>query len=303
VLALTADEETGGSNGVEWLLHNRRGDIDAALALNEGGGGTMRRGTPSVQSVQVSEKMFLSFDFEATNAGGHSSVPTRDNAIYDLTRALDRLSSYDFPPRFSAVTRAYFAELAQVESGDVAQAAAAVGRGDATQAQLARLSSGPRYNAQLRTTCVPTRLEGGHADNALPQRAHATVNCRLMPGEDPAFVERELQRLGGDKVSVKARGSVRVSEPSDPKSSAMRTIRRISESMWPGVPVIPTMSTGATDGSRLRNAGIPVYGVSGLFIEYGEIRSHGRDERLPVESLRRGNEFLYRLVRALANDE
>ncbi len=303
VLALTADEETGGSNGVEWLLRNRRADIDAQLALNEGGGGTLRGGKPSVQSVQVSEKMFLSFDFEATNAGGHSSVPTRDNAIYDLAGALDRLSRYDFPPRFSAVTRAYFADLAQVETGDVAEAAAAVGRGDATEAQLERLSRGPRYNAQLRTTCVATRLEGGHADNALPQRAHATVNCRLMPGEDPAFVERELQRLAGDKVSVKARGKVRVSEPSDPQASAMRTIRRVSESMWTGVPVIPTMITGATDGSLLRNAGITVYGVSGLFLEYGEIRSHGRDERLPVESLRRGNEFLYRLVRALANDE
>ena len=300
ILALTADEETGGSNGVEWLLHHRRDDIDAAFALNEGGGGTYRDGKPSVQWVQVSEKMFLSFDFEATNPGGHSSLPRRDNAIYDLAGALDRLSRYDFPARTSAVTRAFFAEVAKVEKGDVARAAAAVGAGDATDEDLARLSRGPRYNAELRTTCVATRLDGGHADNALPQRAHATVNCRLLPGEDPQLVRAELQRMAGERVSVKARGKVRVSEPSDPAAPIMATIRRVSESMWPGVPVAPTMGTGATDGSRLRNAGIPVYGVSGLFLEYGEVREHGRDERLGVESLRQANEFLYRLVRELA---
>ena len=302
ILALTADEETGGSNGVEWLLHNRRADIDAAFALNEGGGGTYRDGRPYMHAVQVSEKMYLSFDLEATNAGGHSSVPARDNAIYDLAAALDQLSRYDFPVRYSAVTRAYFAEVARVEKGDVAQAAAAVAAGNASDDQVARLSRGPRYNAQLRTTCVPTRLEGGHADNALPQRAHATVNCRLMPGEDPQFVASEIQLIAGPHVSVKARGKVRVSEPSDPDAPVMATIRRISESMWRGVPVVPAMGTGATDGSRLRNAGIPVYGVSGLFGEYGESRAHGRDERLGVRALAEGNEFLYRLVRSLASE-
>jgi len=302
VLALTADEETGGSNGVEYLLRNRRTDIDAAYALNEGGGGTYRDGHPFLHSVQVSEKMYLSFDLETTSAGGHSSIPSRDNAIYDLAAGLERLARHDFPVRSSVVTRAYFAELARVEKGEVAQAAAAVGAGDASDAQVARLSRGPRYNAQLRTTCVPTRLEGGHADNALPQRAHATVNCRLMPGEDPQFVASEIQRVAGERVSVKARGKVRVSEPSDPAAPIMATIRRVSESMWPGVPVVPTMGTGATDGSRLRNAGIPVYGVSGLFVEYGESRAHGRDERLGVRALAQGNEFLYRLVRALASE-
>jgi len=303
ILALTADEETGASNGVEYLIHNRRADIDAAFALNEGGGGTYRGGKPWLQSVQVSEKMYLSFDFEATNAGGHSSVPRRDNAIYDLAAALDRLSRHDFPPRYSAVTRAYFRQLAQVETGDVARAAAAIASGHPSDAELALVSRGPRSNAQLRTTCVATRLEGGHADNALPQRARASVNCRLMPGEAPEFVRAELQRIAGERVSVKARGKVRVSEPSDPDAPIMATIRRISGSLWPGVPVVPAMGTGATDGSRLRNAGIPVYGVSGLFVEFGEARSHGRDERLGVESLRQGNEFLYRLVRALAQGE
>jgi acetylornithine deacetylase/succinyl-diaminopimelate desuccinylase-like protein len=303
ILALTADEETGGSNGVEWLLHNRRADIDAAFALNEGGGGAYRHGKPWLQSVQVSEKMYLSFDFDAANAGGHSSVPRRDNAIYDLAAALDRLSRHDFPVRYSAVTRAYFRQLSQVETGAVAEAAAAIAEGNPTDAQLALVSRGPRSNAELRTTCVATRLEGGHADNALPQRAHATVNCRLMPGEDPQLVAAELQRIAGERVSVKARGKVRVSEPSDPAAPIMGTIRRVSQSMWPGVPVVPAMGTGATDGSRLRNAGIPVYGVSGLFVEFGETRSHGRDERLGVEALRQGNEFLHRLVRALARGE
>ena len=303
ILALTADEETGGSNGVEYLLHNRRAGIDAAFALNEGGGGTYRHGKPWLQSVQVSEKMYLSFDFDATNSGGHSSVPRRDNAIYDLAAALDRLAGYDFPVRYSPVSRAYFGQLAQVETGAVAAAARAISEGRASDAEIALVSRGPRSNARLRTTCVATRLDGGHADNALPQRAHATVNCRLMPGEAPDFVARELQRVAGDRVTVKARGKVRVSEPSDPQAPIMETIRRVSQDLWPGVPVVPAMGTGATDGSRLRNAGIPVYGVSGLFVEYGEDRQHGRDERLGVVSLRQGNEFLYRLVRALAQGE
>jgi acetylornithine deacetylase/succinyl-diaminopimelate desuccinylase-like protein len=303
VLALTADEEGGTSNGVAWLLHHRRADLDAALALNEGADGVSRGGKPWIHEVQVAEKMFLSFDFDATNAGGHSSVPTRDNAIYELSAALGRLAQFDFPAHASVVTRAYFTHVADVEQGDMGAAARAVGAGRATDADLALLSRDPRYNAQLRTTCVATRLDGGHADNALPQRAHATVNCRLMPGEDPQFVARELQRVAGDRVSVKARGEAYVSHGSDAQGAAVRTMRRVSESMWPGVPLVPVMSTGATDGSRLRNAGIPVYGVSGLFVEFGEIRFHGRDERLGVRSLAEGNEFLYRLVRALANGE
>ncbi|MBX3673511.1 MAG: M20/M25/M40 family metallo-hydrolase [Burkholderiales bacterium] len=303
VVALTADEEGGTHNGVAWLLRHRRELVDAEFALNEGGAGTLRDGKPWIHGVQVGEKMYLSFDLEATHPGGHSSVPTRDNAIYDLAAALSGVARLELPARVGYVTRAHFMRLANIESGELADAIAAVAAGRADDAQLRRVSSEPRYNAQLRTTCVATKLEGGHAENALPQRAKAVVNCRLLPGEDPDFVLRELQRAAGERVRVKARGAPRASEATDAQSPVMRTIERVSESMWPGVPVVPLMSAGATDGSRLRNAGIPTYGVSGLFLEHGEVRIHGRDERLAVKSFVEGTEFLHRLVKALAAGE
>jgi acetylornithine deacetylase/succinyl-diaminopimelate desuccinylase-like protein len=303
VVALTADEEGGTHNGVAWLLRHRRDLIDAEFALNEGGAGTLRDGKPWIHGVQVGEKMYLSFDLEATHPGGHSSVPTRDNAIYDLAAALSGVARLELPARVGYVTRAHFARLADIEAGELAEAIAAVAAGRADESQLRRVSAEPRYNAQLRTTCVATRLEAGHAENALPQRAKAVVNCRLLPGEDPDFVLRELQRAAGERVRVKARGAPRASEATDAQSPVMRTIGRVSESMWPGVPVVPLMSAGATDGSRLRNAGIPTYGVSGLFLEHGEVRIHGRDERLAVKSFVEGTEFLHRLVKALAAGE
>ena len=303
VVALTADEEGGTHNGVAWLLRHRRELVDAEFALNEGGAGTLRDGKPWIHGVQVGEKMYLSFDLEATHPGGHSSVPARDNAIYDLAAALSGVARLELPARVGYVTRAHFMRLANIESGELADAIAAVAAGRADDAQLRRVSSEPRYNAQLRTTCVATKLEGGHAENALPQRAKAVVNCRLLPGEDPDFVLRELQRAAGERVRVKARGAPRASEATDAQSPVMRTIERVSESMWPGVPVVPLMSAGATDGSRLRNAGIPTYGVSGLFLEHGEVRIHGRDERLAVKSFVEGTEFLHRLVKALAAGE
>lgn len=300
IVALTADEEGGSHNGVAYLLKNRRELIDAEFALNEGGGGTYRDGKPFAQNVQVSEKMFLNFDFEATNPGGHSSVPQRDNAIYDLSLALGNLSKFDFPVALNFVTRMNFTRLAAVESGELADAMSALARNQATDAQLKTVSAIPRYNSLLRTTCVATRLDAGHADNALPQRARATVNCRLLPKEDPEFVRSELQKLAGDRVKVTARGQARASEPSDTEHPAYKTIARVSESMWPGVTVIPVMSTGATDGSRLRNDGIPTFGTSGIFVEFGEVRIHGKDERVPIKSLYQGQEYLYRLMKALA---
>ena len=300
IIALTADEEGGTHNGVGWLLANRRELIDAEFALNEGGGGTHRNGRPYIQGVQVSEKMFVTFDMEATNPGGHSSVPAKDNAIYDLSAALDRLSRFDFPVRLGYVTRIYFSKLSNIETGALSEAIAALAQNQATDVQLRIVSGVPRYNAQLRTTCVATRLEGGHADNALPQRAKAAVNCRLLPREDPDFVLKSLADVAGPRVSVKARAAPRVSEATDAQSQVFGIIQRVSEGMWPGVPVVPIMSTGATDGSRLRNAGIPTYGTSGIFVEYGEIRIHGRDERVLIKSFFDGSEFLYRLVKALS---
>lgn len=303
IVALTADEEGGTHNGVGLMLKDRRDLIDAELALNEGGGGAWRNGKPFVHTVQVSEKFYQSYDFEATNAGGHSSVPMKQNAIYDLAGALERLSRHQFAARVPLVTRLYFARIASTEQGAVAEALTAIAENRHTEQQLARVSEVPYYNAQLRTTCVATRLEAGHADNALPQRARAVVNCRLLPGEKVDFVAGELQRIAGERVTVKQHFPITVSDPSDPDSPAMKTIQRISETMWPGIPLVPVMSMGATDGMRLRNAGIPVYGVSGLFLEFGEVRYHGRDERLPVSSFFDGAEFLYRLVKALGSGE
>jgi acetylornithine deacetylase/succinyl-diaminopimelate desuccinylase-like protein len=300
ILALTADEEGGTHNGVAWLLKNRRELIDAEFALNEGGVGQLRDGKPMLHAVQVSEKMFLTFDFEAANPGGHSSVPRRDNAIYDLAQALERLARHDFPVRLNYVSRTMLFRLAKVETPAVAAAMEAVARDEATAPQEQLVSLTPVYNSLLRTTCVATRLEAGHADNALPQRARATVNCRLLPREDPQLVHQQLQKLAGERVSVKPRHEARASEPTDAESARFRRIAAVSESLWPGTPVTPTMSAGATDGSMLRNAGIPTYGTSGIFVPFGEVRIHGKDERIPVKSLYEAQEYLYRLVKALA---
>jgi acetylornithine deacetylase/succinyl-diaminopimelate desuccinylase-like protein len=300
IVALTADEEGGTHNGVAWLLKNRRALIEAEYALNEGGGGSTRNGKPFLHGVQVGEKMYLSFDLEATRAGGHSSVPLAENAIYDLAAALTGVSRLELPARIGYVTRMHFSRLANIEEGALAGALEAIAADRATEAQVRTASAVPRYNAQLRTTCVATMLQGGHAENALPQRAKAVVNCRLLPGEDPAFVLSELQRAAGPKVTVKARGDPSPSEATDSRSPVMDAIREVSEALWPGAAVVPVMSTGATDGSRLRNAGIPTYGVSGLFAELGQLRLHGRDERLGVREFYDGHEFLYRLVKRLA---
>ena len=302
IVALTADEEGGSHNGVAWILRNRRDAIDAEFGLNEGGGGQYRGGKPYLHGVQVSEKVPKSYYFEAVNPGGHSSVPEKDNAIYELAAALDRLSRLQLPARLNYVMRMSAAKLTEIETGDMSRALAAVAAGNPTEEQVRIVSAVPRYNAQLRTTCVATMLEGGHAANALPQRARATVNCRLLPGEKPEFVLEELRRVAGDRVKVtETRSFFNPSEPSDPDSPVMKTIRRVSETMWPGVAVVPVMSTGATDGSRLRNAEIPVYGVSGIFVEFGENRLHGRNERLGVRSFFDSSEFLYRLVKELGS--
>jgi len=301
IVALTADEEGGTNNGVGDLLANHRALIDAEFALNEGGSSYLVDGKPRLVGVQVSEKMYQSYELEATNPGGHSSLPRPDNAIYDLAGALSRLAAYTFPARMGPVARAYAARLAADEQGERKAALEAVASGQASEAQVRIASSvAVEMTAQLRTTCVATRLEGGHADNALPQRARATVNCRLLPGEREDFVATELARIAGPQVAVKPKNPLRVSEATGIDTPAMKTIERVANAMWPGVAVHPLMSEGATDGSRLRNAGIPVYGLEGLFLPLGENRMHGRDERLPVRSFREGLEFHYRLLKAFA---
>ena len=303
ILALTTDEELSDSphDGAHWLLEHHRDLIDAEFGINEGGGGALKDGRPARMSVQLAEKVYQSFRLEAKDPGGHSSLPRRDNPIYRLAQGLGRLAKYDFPVRLNAVTRAYFEKAAATEDRDVAAAIGSLLAGSSDPQALAPLSERAPYNAQIRTTCVATLLEAGHAENALPQTARATVNCRIMPDEPVADVERTLLRVIDDpKIAVIPIGQAVLSPPSPLNPELMTAVERLTAQMWPGVPVIPTMSAGYTDSRWLRNAGIPAYGVSGLFSDPGRNGVHGLNEQIGVKELYAGKEFLYRLVKTLA---
>jgi acetylornithine deacetylase/succinyl-diaminopimelate desuccinylase-like protein len=304
ILALTADEEIGKENGVQWLLAHHRPLIDAAYALNEGGGGEIKNGRYRANDVQASEKEYFSFRLEARNKGGHSSLPERDNAIVHLADALGRVHRYEFAARLTPVTRAYFARVAALEQGEAAddmRALAATPEGKPLdQAVVARLARSPFYNARLRTTCVPTQIEGGHAENALPQRATAVVNCRILPGEGPTEVRAALAKAIADAaVTLEPMAPPDAGPPSPLLPELMSAVEAVTTQMWPGVVVLPVMIPGATDGRFLRAAGIPTYGVSGIFLDVDDVRAHGRDERIPVRSLYEGQGFVYRLLSAL----
>ncbi len=304
VIGLTADEEGGTRNGVQFLLEEHRGLIDAAFALNEGGGGMEREGRKVSNNVQGAEKVYQSFDFAARNPGGHSSLPVKKNAIYELSQALLAVQEYEFQVMLNEVTEEFFDRSAELIGGEIGEAMRRVAADPDDAGALAVLSRQPAYNARLRTTCVATQIEGGHAENALPQLARANVNCRLLPDHDPADVAKALQALVDPfGVTVEPKAEARPSPPSPLTDEVLGAITRITEEMWPGVPVLPTMSTGATDGLYLRNAGIPVYGVSGIFGDMGDIRAHGQDERIRIDHFHEGQEFLYRLVKALAGAE
>jgi acetylornithine deacetylase/succinyl-diaminopimelate desuccinylase-like protein len=245
--------------------------------------------------------VFFSYRLETTNRGGHSSLPRVDNAIYQLAEGLVRLGRFSFPLNLNATTRAYFQRTAELETPQTAADIRSVLSASPDPAALARVSADAEYNAQLRTTCVATRLEGGHADNALPQTARATVNCRIMPNEKADEVTETLTRvLADDQISVTPLNRPRLSVPSALDKELLRTIEKTSAEFWPGVPIVPVMLTGATDGRQLRNAGIPTYGHSGLAIDPDDIRAHGKDERVAVKSFREGSEYLYRLVKRLS---
>jgi acetylornithine deacetylase/succinyl-diaminopimelate desuccinylase-like protein len=298
IVALTTDEEGGPHNGVQWLLANRPDLIDAEYALNEGGGGVMEQGRRLSNGVQASEKMFLNLRLEVTNPGGHSSVPVPDNAIYHLAAALVKVGAFRFPARLNEVTRAYFSRSAGLVDAEAGAAMRALVANPADRAALGIVSRNPANNSRLRTTCVATMLEAGHATNALPQRARANVNCRLLPDEDPARVVRAFDSLiANPKVTVTPLAEVTPSPPSPLTPALMTAIEQVTGELWPGIPVVPTMSTGATDGLFLRNAGIPVYGVSGLF--YENANAHGMNETISAEAFYQGLEFLYRLARRL----
>ncbi|HVI12207.1 MAG TPA: M20/M25/M40 family metallo-hydrolase, partial [Pseudolabrys sp.] len=305
ILALETDEEILDRDalGVQWLLKNYRDLIDAEFALNEGGSVGLKNGKPIRNSIQTSEKVSLSYQLEVKNRGGHSSLPTRENAIYRLAEGLARLSKFNFPFKLNETTRAYFERIAELEGEQVAADIRSVtsGRPDPASPSLVRLSANPVYNAQLRTTCVATMLEGGHAYNALPEVARATVNCRIMPGEPVNEVDATLvQVLADDQIAVTQIGEPVLSAPSALHGEIMGAVGKLSAEFWPGAPIVPTMSAGATDGSYLRNAGIPTYGHSGLAGDVDDVRVHGRDERVLVKSFFDGQEYLYRLVKMLS---
>ena len=304
IVALTADEEGGDYNGVIWLLENHPDLIDAEYALNEGGGGAMQDGRHVLNAVQASEKVYQTFTLEVTNPGGHSSLPVRDNAIYRLADALTRIRNHRFPVSLNEVTRVFFERSAELEEGELADAMRGVLLNPPDPAAIAYLENITHYNSRLRTTCVATMLDAGHAENALPQRARATVNCRVLPTESIDSVHSTLETIIGDgQVSVSRVADANPSVPSPLTPEMLGAIEAITEEMWPGVPVIPTMSTGATDGLYLRNAGIPVYGVSGLFGDIDDVRAHGQNERIRIESYFEGQEFLYRLTQTLSRSD
>jgi len=303
ILALTADEEGGNFNGVDWLVANHRDLIDAEFAINEGGGGIMRKGKYVTNEVQASEKLYQDFRLEVTNAGGHSSLPVKDNAIYHLAEGLARLAAHEFPVELNEITRAYFMRSADVESDPkMAADMRAVARATPDLAAAARLSAAlPYWNSMMRTTCVATRLAGGHAQNALPQLATANVNCRILPGVSPESVKDTLVRVLADpKIAVSFVGQARPSKPSPLRPDVVGAVESLTKEMFPRVVVVPVMSTGATDGLYLRNGEIPTYGVDGNFGDIDDVRAHGRDERIGVKQFFEGLEFQYRLIKALA---
>jgi acetylornithine deacetylase/succinyl-diaminopimelate desuccinylase-like protein len=313
IVALTADEEGGKSNGVDWLLSNHRGLIAAEFVLNaDSGGVTTVKGKPVNVDVEASEKLYADFQVSATNPGGHSSLPVPDNAIYHIADALGRLERTPFPFELNAVTRAYFERRASLETGQTASDMKAILRTPADGAAVTRLSADARYNSMLHTTCIATMMSAGHAPNALPQLAKANVNCRILPGHSAEEIRLELVRIFADsKIAVRYvddAGDVHDRTPEKkafppilPPDGILKPLERIAGEMWHGVPVIPGMETGASDSIYTIAAGLPSYGVNGIAIDQDDIRAHGKDERVRVSSYYDGVEFYYRYLKALTS--
>ena len=313
ILALTADEETGSSNGVDWLLKNHRDLVDAQFVLNHDTNSVnTEHGKPLYFEMDATEKVYADFLLTATNPGGHSSLPVPDNAIYRVAAALGRLARYDFPFELNAVTRGYYERMATIETGERAADMKAILLTPPDPGAIARLSQDRIDHSIMRTTCVATRMEGGHANNALPQRARATVNCRILPGHSPEEVRHVL-------IDVFADPTIRVQyiddggeihdtasdrrgyspPPLDPE--VMKPLDELVGRMWPGLKVVPSMSAGASDGVYTSAAGLPTYMISGVAIDKDNIRAHGQDENVGIESFYRGNEFFYRYLKALTS--
>ena len=306
IVAFTADEEAGGdSNGPQFLLKNHRQLIDAGMALNlDGAGGDYKDGQRAFFEIGTSEKTYLTFTIEATGPGGHGSLPGKDNPIYRIANGLTRLEAHKFPVMLTDTTRASFAKLADLDPGPDSADMRAVAQTPPDLAAADRLSANPRFNAQLRTTCVATLISGGHAENALPQRAKATIQCRLMPGDNAQHVQEELTAtLADPKISITQDAPPIVSPESPPSPQLLAKIADLAHSMWPGVPLVPTMATGFSDDRQTRNAGIPSYDVSGTWNDVNENRAHGRDERIGAREFDESVEFTYRLIKTMSKTE
>jgi acetylornithine deacetylase/succinyl-diaminopimelate desuccinylase-like protein len=311
ILALTADEEGGQSNGVDWLIKNHRDWIDAEFVLNHDGGGILaEHAKPLMMLIEPAEKLYADYTLTATSPGGHSSLPVPDNAIYHLTEGLNRLEHYQFPIEINNITRAYFERMSKVDKGQKSGDMMAVAKEPPDLQAAARLSQDPIYNSILHTTCVATRVNAGHANNALPQHAEANVNCRIEPGHTPEEIRQQLEKIVADpKISISYVGAIgggpktRAVVPPPLREDVMKSLEKITNQMWPGLPVIPDQASGASDGVYTNAAGMPTYGISGEAIDRDDIRAHGKDERIKQDSFYHAVEFYYLLLKSLTGQQ
>jgi acetylornithine deacetylase/succinyl-diaminopimelate desuccinylase-like protein len=310
IVALTADEEAGGSlpgyeGGIDYLLKNDRPLIDAEFVINpDAGGGEIKNGRKLDLLIQTSEKMFLTFQLEARDRGGHSSMPTPSNPIYRMSRALAKLGAYQFPIHLTATTRAYFAGRAPLESGQLAADMREASAGTLSPGVLQRLSDQVETNVALRTTCVATTIDGGQGESALPERVKALVQCRVVPGESPADIEHQIAQVIADPaIQIGVYTDAKVSPESPQTPRVIDALRSVSDGMWPKVVILPNMSAGASDSAYTRGAGLPSYGVDGIFQDVDDDRAHGRDERISIQAFNEELEFTYRLMKRLADAE
>jgi acetylornithine deacetylase/succinyl-diaminopimelate desuccinylase-like protein len=309
ILALTADEEGGTSNGVDWLLKNNRELVDAEFVLNHDGGGILsEHGKPQFMTVDASEKLYSDYQLTVTNPGGHSSLPRPDNAIYHLADGLARLEHYEFPFELTNITRAYYERMSKIATGQRAADMQAILKHPPDMAAVARLSQDPIDHSIIHTTCVATRLSAGHANNALPQTAQANVNCRIVPGHSTEEIRQALEKeLADPKIAVREVGGIggvtnrKSFAPPPLRPDVFQPLEKTVESMWPGLPVIPDMSTGASDGVYTNAAGLPTYCVSGEAIDRDDIRAHGKDERVRVDAFYRAVDFYYRFLKTVTS--
>jgi acetylornithine deacetylase/succinyl-diaminopimelate desuccinylase-like protein len=303
IIALTAGEESGGEyDGVEWLVHTKRPLIDAAFCINMDAGEPQRKnGKRILRPVQISEKGIFYLTLETKNPGGHSSQPSKNNAIYRLANGLVHLEAYDFPVQLSDVTKSYFASMSSFENGQIGEDMKMISGNSTDTGAINRLSRLPYYNALMRTTCVATVLEAGNSINALPQSAKATVNCRLLPGTTQEEVVKKITELVNDpQIIISVTIPLIDGSVSDLKLESKQKVEQITHKLWPGIPILPVMGVGASDGKYLRAAGMPTYGISGVFLDVDDFRMHAKDERIRVGDFYDGLDYNYEIIKAFS---